>query len=181
MREHGYKVTPEQKPEEFEWLLDRVEHLNPKRILELGTRLGAALCTFARVSPACELAIGVDDPLAGWDNSATWHLWNLKATVTAIVGSTHDRAVIARVNNYAPFDFLFIDADHKYAAVKQDYLTYSPMINPGGIIAFHDITPSCPYVSVSKLWEEIKATGAITEEFILDPNDKWAGIGLVRV
>jgi len=36
-------------------------------------------------------------------------------------------------------DLLFIDGDHQYASVLTDWLLYSPLVRPGGLIAFHDI------------------------------------------
>jgi predicted O-methyltransferase YrrM len=36
-------------------------------------------------------------------------------------------------------DFLFIDGDHTYQGVKQDFQMYSPLVKKGGIVAFHDI------------------------------------------
>ena len=36
------------------------------------------------------------------------------------------------------FDFLFIDAGHLEANVREDYITYAPLVRKGGIIAFHD-------------------------------------------
>jgi predicted O-methyltransferase YrrM len=35
-------------------------------------------------------------------------------------------------------DFLFIDADHSYKAVKADFEAWSPMVKKEGIVAFHD-------------------------------------------
>jgi predicted O-methyltransferase YrrM len=35
-------------------------------------------------------------------------------------------------------DFLFIDADHRYEAVRGDLLAWSPKVRRGGIIACHD-------------------------------------------
>ena len=35
-------------------------------------------------------------------------------------------------------DFVFIDADHSYEAVKQDILAWYPKVKPGGILAGHD-------------------------------------------
>ena len=37
-------------------------------------------------------------------------------------------------------DFLFIDADHHYEAVKKDIELWYPKIKPGGIISGHDYT-----------------------------------------
>ena len=38
-----------------------------------------------------------------------------------------------------PIDFLFIDGNHDYEAVLQDYEQWSPKVRPGGVIAFHDV------------------------------------------
>ena len=37
-----------------------------------------------------------------------------------------------------PIDFLFIDADHTYEAVRQDWEQWSPFVVAGGVIALHD-------------------------------------------
>jgi len=36
------------------------------------------------------------------------------------------------------FDLIFIDADHRYAGVKDDILLWMPKVKPGGILAGHD-------------------------------------------
>jgi len=40
-----------------------------------------------------------------------------------------------------PFDFIFIDGDHTYEAVKKDFEDWYPLTKPGGFIAFHDSHP----------------------------------------
>ncbi len=41
-----------------------------------------------------------------------------------------------------PIEFLFIDGAHEYEYAEKDFLLYSPYLIDGGIIAFHDTTPS---------------------------------------
>ena len=36
------------------------------------------------------------------------------------------------------FDWVFLDADHKYEAVKEDLVTWFPKIKKGGIFCGHD-------------------------------------------
>jgi hypothetical protein len=36
-------------------------------------------------------------------------------------------------------DFLFIDGDHTYGGVRQDFLDFADLLNPGGMLVFHDI------------------------------------------
>ena len=35
-------------------------------------------------------------------------------------------------------DFLFIDGDHSYESVKQDFLLYSKLLKKGSLLIFHD-------------------------------------------
>lgn len=180
MRDHGYKVSPEQDAIEFDWLLDRVEKLAPKRILEIGCRLGAALVSFVRVSVNCELAVGVDNPAPGWDCSRAWEAFVPRGRVIPFTGISQDVSIIADVAKLAPFDFVHIDGDHRYEAVKADYNVYSELVAPGGLIALHDITPTPKNgIAVHRLWAEIKASGAKTEEFINMPEFGAFGIGCV--
>jgi hypothetical protein len=36
------------------------------------------------------------------------------------------------------FDLLFIDGDHRYESVKQDFEQWSPLMEIGSVVAFHD-------------------------------------------
>lgn len=102
-------------------------------------------------------------------------------------------------------DFLFIDGDHTYTGVKQDFEMYSQLVSDGGIIAFHDIVhfPNDRQVvehhretvggienrhlrwsdgfvdcNVDRLWNEIRDEFK-TREIISHPKQSWAGIGVI--
>ena len=49
-----------------------------------------------------------------------------------------------------PFDFIFIDGDHTYEAVKQDFEDWFPLLAKGGIVAFHD---SAPVTSIAAIFD----------------------------
>lgn len=55
-----------------------------------------------------------------------------------------------------PFDLVFIDADHSYAAVKSDFEKVRDWVKDGGVLAFHDTTY---FEAVSRVLGEILATG----------------------
>ncbi len=61
----------------------------------------------------------------------------LAARIHAHVGLTTEMADRHRDR---PIRFLFIDADHSYDGVKDDFETWSPCVVPGGFIVFHDYT-----------------------------------------
>ena len=55
--------------------------------------------------------------------------------VTIIKGQTADAW---KKVQHTKFIFLFIDADHSYEACKADFEAWSPLVQSGGEIAFHD-------------------------------------------
>lgn len=56
--------------------------------------------------------------------------------VTVLQGYSHD--FTERVED--PVDFLFIDGNHEYNAVRKDFEDWSPKLKPGGWIGFHDVS-----------------------------------------
>ena len=72
-----------------------------------------------------------------------------------------------------PIDLLFIDGAHEFDAVLQDYEQWSPMLRPGGMIAFHDVVmednpdPEGPAMVVKQhifdnpLWTDVKLIDAL--------------------
>ena len=79
-------------------------------------------------------------------------------------------------------DYLSIDGDHTYEGVKRDFELYAPLVRQGGIIALHDIVEHPPALEceVSRFWNQIKSQYRHTE-LIEDPQQGWAGIGLLYV
>lgn len=88
-------------------------------------------------------------------------------------------------------DMLFIDGDHSYSGVANDYGNYSPLVE--GIIAFHDIVDSAWHrsvgVQVCDFWKYLKDRYENAREFIDTPasiamwphTDGWGGIGVIEV
>lgn len=96
----------------------------------------------------------------------------------------HSPLDIPEIHLYAKLDFLFIDGDHTYEGVKKDFEDYSPFVKPGGLVVFHDIIISEHHhsrnVYVGEFWNELKSSGKYeTIEFIGDPEQNWAGIGIL--
>jgi hypothetical protein len=60
------------------------------------------------------------------------------ASQRLVVGSSFDPAMKKQFEDKGPFDLLFIDADHSYAAVESDFFAWGELVRKGGVIAFHD-------------------------------------------
>lgn len=97
-----------------------------------------------------------------------------------IRGDSHSEEVSAKVRDVTQcLDMLFIDGDHTYGGVKDDFLSYSPLVRPGGIVAFHDIAehPQATGCDVSRFWNEVKTSYRYEE--IIEKQELGWGIGVL--
>ena len=101
-----------------------------------------------------------------------------------IHGSSHDEELKQLVKDKldnTKLDFLFIDGDHTYEGVKQDFEMYKEFVKPGGWIGFHDIKDTEFHRNadcrVDILWNEIEGEKI---EF-LDNSSSYGGIGFIKV
>lgn len=152
---------------EFLPLTKLVEARKPKNILEIGTLQGGSLFVWTRVAAPQATIVSVDLPGGGYgggyDEKYTAFLQCFASPgqdLKLIRGDSHAAQVVQQVKACFPngIDFLFIDGDHSYEGVKQDYQHFAPLVNTGGIIAFHDIVkrPSVPDIEVYRFWNELK-------------------------
>ena len=76
------------------------------------------------------------------------------------------KTLLKHVNE--PIEFLFIDGDHEYNAVKLDFDLWEPKVMNGGIIAFHDSNAPGPgkvtehSLFKSKYFKDVKYVDSIT-------------------
>jgi predicted O-methyltransferase YrrM len=161
-------------------LLALYEQRQPKRVLEIGTYEGGTLYQWLQGTP--DVVVTVDSrSMGGKDNRSLYPTWAQPGTRLEVVnGRSGDESTFTAVEALAPFDWVFIDADHAYGAVASDWNLYQPLCS--GVVAFHDIlgpSKDHPEIEVYRLWGEIKAAGYQTQEFIEDRAAPWGGIGVV--
>lgn len=184
-------IAPGQVRSEITSLANLIKELKPKTVLEIGTAEGGTLFLFSRLAAPGAKIISVDLP--GGKFGGGYPEWKISLYKSFPLPS--QRLYLLRENSHlistqerikeiigtTPVDFLFIDGDHTYEGVKKDFEMYSPLVKDGGIIVFHDIAVHPPEKNcdVHKFWEEIKKENS--EEFIENPNQKWAGIGVYRL
>jgi predicted O-methyltransferase YrrM len=58
----------------------------------------------------------------------------------------HERSDVVSQTWRDPIDFLFIDGDHAYEAVRRDYEDWSPHVTPDGVMLFHDALVDAPWM-----------------------------------
>jgi predicted O-methyltransferase YrrM len=104
--------------------------------------------------------------------------WLSDSELFLLHGHSRDHGIIEAAEHAGGYDMVFIDADHEYPSVLADWVTYGPMVNPGGMVVFHDITPR-PMYGVDRLWREMKTQpGARTVE-IVENSGRFNGIGVI--
>jgi cephalosporin hydroxylase len=172
------------RPEDIEayqnvWELDQmvavVERLLPRRVLEIGTMWGGTLWYWLQVA---ERVVAVDDAMR---LASFWEKWADAAASELVLlqGMSQDAELVEKARELGPYDFIFIDADHRYDSVKADWENYREMVALGGVIAFHDTNHPENDIDygVKQLWEEI--TSEIDVRWMHIAMTNHCGIGLV--
>ncbi|MFH2020667.1 MAG: class I SAM-dependent methyltransferase [archaeon] len=179
-------IYPLQVKEEILLLLQMLEKNPPKNILEIGTSRGGTLFLFSRIAAKNATLISIDKP--GWIIGNGYPPWR----IPLYKSFRKDNQKICLIRKYSgkqttsnevkklfdgKIDFLFIDGDHSYPAVKRDFDLYSRLVKKGGIIALHDIIrkdPEC--CDVNRFWKKIKEKYKHKEIVSKDQN---TGIGIL--
>jgi predicted O-methyltransferase YrrM len=72
-------------------------------------------------------------------------------------------------------DLLFLDGDHSYDGVRADFENYTPLVKPGGLIAFHDVeSTNHPASQVDRLWTQLRDV-YVSRELIDAVDDEQSG------
>lgn len=180
-----------QNKTELKYLLSEVSTIEPKVILEIGTWRGYSAELFMQVfNPELLVTIENDREAVDFlqkrmtDGELRYLLPNC---INLVEGNSNDETTLDIVRHLLGgrnVDFLFIDGDHHYEAVKRDLDLYGPLVRSGGIIAFHDIAlRDHPEVEVYKLWDEIESqfTKNCTSVWAQDKGTGGTGTGVLYV
>jgi len=179
---------PLQEHEELVRFLDFLKRETVTSYLEVGVRYGGTFEAVMMRRPPGSRGVALDFPGGdfGADNSIEFMLGALRRLkrhgydVSHILGPSSAPEVVMRAAQKGPYDCVFLDADHSYAAIKRDFALYSPM---GKMIAIHDIAAPEGFksrrgtlVDVARFWREIKDKYRSHEIIVPGSN---MGIGIV--
>lgn len=210
-----YDVFTMQLRDEIRSLTNLVEKEQPQSVLEIGTAKGGSFYIWSRHLDSVNRLISLDLPGGrfggGYDEQKTeiFKGFSPSKNMDFVRADSHQSSTYDEVSDRVDggIDFLFIDGDHTYDGVKQDFEMYSELVSEGGIIALHDIVThpnnedvvkrrrqsvedieerhllwgeSHPHCNVDQFWTEL-VEEYDTEEIISHPKQTWAGIGVVRL
>jgi predicted O-methyltransferase YrrM len=180
-------LQPIQVPEELARLLEDVRTLNPRTVLEIGTSMGGTLYLWTRLAQPDGTIVSVDLPggkFGGGYSPLRTPIYRrfgrLEQKLHLMRANSHEAATLQEVKGLfggTEIDFLFIDGDHTYEGVKQDWEMYSPLVRQGGLIVFHDVAGNYEETQVKRFWDSIK-TGYPHREYMFHPRGHY-GIGVL--
>jgi len=184
----AYSLYMPQHRDEIKGLALFVHNLNPKIVVEIGTKFGGTFMIWNEVTSAKTISIDLVEGIHGGVNRESTDSRNTNFKnwygdrCNFIEGDSHLQTTyenLVKHLNGDLIDFLFIDGDHTYAGVKQDYEMYSKLVRKGGYIAFHDINDTEYHIGrnvhVAKLWNEFSQ-----EKIEFNVYGEWGGIGVIK-
>lgn len=182
-------IRPAQIRNELTELAGMVKDEDPSIVMEIGTANGGTFYVLARYLDYTSTLISLDLPGGefggGYSEDLVPFFENFAEDkeLAFFRENSHDIKTKRRIEKHLSgkkIDFLFIDGDHTYEGVKQDYEMYKPLVSGDGIIAFHDIVsgPLEKVGGVPDFWSEIKKS-FYSREIVKSWDQEGYGIGVI--
>jgi len=181
----SYDIGMVQQRNEIESLIKFLDDKNIKNFLEIGTDSGGTFYLFTKISTGKKISLDIPHGRFGVDTfdidarNSLMQSWS--DNVHIISGDSHKMESLNQVKKILDgemLDLLFIDGDHTYTGVHQDYMMYSNLVRDDGYIVFHDINDTEKHrgfgIAVNVFWNQLRGNK-------IEFNDKsdWGGIGLI--
>jgi predicted O-methyltransferase YrrM len=182
-------IEPWQNRAEIVEVLKIIAKNPPKSVLEIGTANGGTLFLLTRMAQDDALITSVDLPGGKFGGGyPKWKEFVYKSfaknnqKINLLRANSHEKQTFNMVSDIfkkQKIEFMFIDGDHTYEGVKEDFLTYQALLADNALVMFHDIVPHFnPIYGVEKFWNEIKHQYTHLE-FIESNQQDGKGLGLI--
>jgi predicted SAM-dependent methyltransferase/cephalosporin hydroxylase len=146
-----------QKPTELMMLSDFLKKDKIKKVLEIGSANGGTAVYWVNMMGDDGLVYSIDIiPIEKCYKGSEF-----EKQIVEILGDSHDESFKQKIfDEVGEVDMLFIDGDHSYEGVKDDFNSFSPLVKENGFIVIHDIIDSEYHRErgcfVAKFWNELK-------------------------
>ncbi len=183
-------IMPVQFKEEISLFAKMIHKCSPEVLVEIGTGYGGTLYIFSRYLNSIQkiICVDLDDRFfnLGYFKQRNKFLREFAPNkeIYCVFGNSHDDLIeleLSKMLNGKKIDILFIDGDHSYTGLRDDFERYEKYVAQGGIIALHDIASLDYNSGPPKYWKEIKKYGYRTEEIIFRGGRILWGIGVVFI
>jgi cephalosporin hydroxylase len=132
------EVLTLQVAEELAAALELFNEERPAVILEIGVHEGGTLKVWIEncLPGSFIVAVDPDHP-----NMVSYEEWERPhdCSLSLVFGRSQDPAVMERIAELGPYDWVFVDGDHGHSAVASDVALCLPLIIEGGHLLLHDI------------------------------------------
>lgn len=170
-----------------------IRNARPRNILCIGSRMGfvpailAMACRDNRFGHVDFVDASYDEhqPDKHWSGIGFWNKVEPKTHFAKIGVEEYVQTFIMTTGQYAErigkkrFQYIYIDGDHSYAGVKNDYQLFFPRLDQGGFMVFHDISArgylDKGHFGVWKLWKEVRGNHSIEL-----PTPLSSGLGILQ-
>lgn len=165
---------------EWKWFFDQTIHIwNDGRVVEIGCWNGGSTKFFSNFARSLT-TIDINNP-------ARFNVNDIRdCEFRYFGGNSRAPGTIQEVKRYisSPVQLLFIDGDHSYDGVREDFNNYRDLVCEGGAIAFHDTVISASHHKqncyVGEFWRELESRdGTNTKSFT--SGEDWGGIGIIYI
>jgi predicted O-methyltransferase YrrM len=182
-----------QVPSEIRKLLQLIAAHRPHSVLEIGTNYGGTTYLFSRVA-APDAVLVTCDIARRIKRGRLESIARRGQRIEFLEIDSHSNEGESKIRATVPdgVDLLFIDGDHSYEGVRQDFITFADLLRPSGLLVFHDIVQDYEarygvrtnaYVGgVPRFWRELRAALPPTfrfQEIVGDPHQDGFGIGVL--
>ena len=139
-----------------------------RQVLEVGSAFGYSTVTMALAGADHIVAI---DPHTWLPDSLSVMLGNLAAYGVAdrveVMQEFSFTALPVLAGEDARFGFVFIDGDHAYEAARHDIEWGLKMLEPGGVLAVHDVGETCCCPGVAVAATDMGLVGEMTDTMLV--------------
>lgn len=167
-----------QDPRELQFIIDNIGTMEFNKVVEIGFHYGGSCKVWEQMilsdNPRHSFIVTID--LNG--DRIDWNINQSPIPIHFIVGNSKDENIKEQALSIIEgneIDFLYIDGEHSYDGVINDFYTFSPYVRKDGIIAMNDIYP--PEVEVHKAWNELKQ---LKEYDCIGECITWTGTGILK-